>query len=57
MSIESQIARARAAAGAVINPGSDTAGAGVGDRVTRLAAAEAAAAAAAKMSRQATATA
>ena len=43
MSIESQIARARAATGAVINPGGDAEGAGARDRTTRIAAAEAAA--------------
>jgi hypothetical protein len=46
ISTKSQITRARAAAGAVINPGDDAAGAG--DRTTRLAAVEAAVATAAE---------
>ena len=53
MSTVSQIERAHAAAGAVINPGGDAAGARAGDRATHLAAAEAAAAVAAKTTRQA----
>ena len=48
MSTVSQIERAHAAAGAVINPGGDAAGARAGDRATHLAAAEAAAAMAAE---------
>jgi hypothetical protein len=45
MSTESRIARAGAAADAVINPDCDTVGVRVKDRATHLAAAEAAAAA------------
>ena len=57
MSTESQIARARTAAGggALINPGGGVAGARVGDRATRLAAAEAATTATTETDRQAAA--
>jgi hypothetical protein len=54
MSTASQIERAHAATGVVINPGGAAAG-GADDRATRLAAAEAVAAVAVEMARQAAA--